>query len=169
MAVLGTFNHLLSLKSYVVLGLLLCSLFYMVFPITYWLSSTFSIALVFVGMCLNGFFQATARPGCIAIMGNWFHKQKKSLVMGLWAMNANMGNILALLFCNILERHSFSWILNFGLTASIALLMVIIDFFLLKERPSHDEALQESLISAQDVEVHRQEQQQQQIEQHPNE
>ena len=86
-------------------------------------------------MALNGFFQATGRPGCIAVMGNWFSKDKKSLLMGLWAMSSNFGNLLALVACNILENNNCSWIICFIATGSFALVFVILDIIILKDRP----------------------------------
>jgi sugar phosphate permease len=46
-------------------------------------------------MCLNGFFQATGWPGMMGVFGNWFTKGKKGIIMGIWAINANFGNIVA--------------------------------------------------------------------------
>jgi len=48
-----------------------------------------------VFMCLNGFFQCTGWPGVVGIMGNWFEKGKTGLILGIWAINANIGNIIA--------------------------------------------------------------------------
>ena len=46
-------------------------------------------------ICFNGFFQSTGWPGLMAIMGNWFSKGKTGVILGVWAINANIGNIIA--------------------------------------------------------------------------
>lgn len=53
-------------------------------------------------MSLTGFFQATAWPGLIGILGNWFKKENNGTVLGIWAMSGTIGNIYALNICNIL-------------------------------------------------------------------
>ena len=135
MAVLGTFNHLLPLKTYIILGLTICSLSFMSWSVTYHFSHHLSIPFIFVAMAINGFFQATGRPGFIAVMGNWFSKQKKSLLMGLWAMNANFGNLTALIVCNILENYNCSWIINFVVTGCFALFVVAMILLFLRDKP----------------------------------
>ena len=47
-------------------------------------------------MGLNGLFQSTGWPGLVAVMGNWFGKGKRGFLFGMWAGNANLGDILGL-------------------------------------------------------------------------
>ena len=67
-------------------------------------------------MSVNGFFQATGWPGIMGIFGNWFTDTKKGLLMALWAMSGNIGNILSTNVCNVLENLGFSWVSNFMVT-----------------------------------------------------
>ena len=60
---------------------------------------------VLIFMSLNGYFQCTGWPGVVAIMGNWFDKGKTGLILGIWAINANVGNIIAEIMCNLLETQ----------------------------------------------------------------
>lgn len=53
-------------------------------------------------MCLNGFIQSTGWPGIMGVMGNWFGKGNRGLLMGVWAINANVGNIIASVMCSII-------------------------------------------------------------------
>lgn len=103
MAVLGSFIGRFSLKWYVIIGMLLSALSYVSFALLYLMSGVFSVPFMAAMMCLNGFFQATGWPGLMGIIGNWFSKDKKGLLMAIWAMNANAGNILASTFCNLLK------------------------------------------------------------------
>lgn len=55
--------------------------------------------------------------------------------MGIWAMNANVGNIIASSLCNLLEDNGVSWIFNFLLTGLFALGVAALIFFFLQEKP----------------------------------
>lgn len=84
-------------------------------------------------MCLNGLIQSTGWPGVLGIMGNWFGKGKRGLLMACWAMNANIGNILSALVCNLLEStFKVSWVYNFYVTAAFTLIMAALMIFLIK-------------------------------------
>jgi len=55
--------------------------------------------------------------------------------MGIWAMNASFGNIIASNLCNLLQSNDISWVWNFILTGIFALLVALIIFFFLREKP----------------------------------
>ena len=87
-------------------------------------------------MSLNGFFQCTAWPGVIGIMGNWFGKGRTGIIMGIWAINASLGNIFASLTCNILENSlHLSWTYNFFITALFAASIALSILLFLKDKP----------------------------------
>lgn len=116
MVVLGSLIHRVSLKSYVVGGILASSLSYMFFPAIYAFTGLYNLPLIVIFMSVNGFFQATGWPGIMGIFGNWFTDTKKGFLMALWAMSGNIGNILSTNVCNILESQGFSWVSNFMIT-----------------------------------------------------
>ena len=103
MASIGNLSSKVNLKYFIGVGMLLSAFFYMSFSLYYLMSHTFSYGLVVVMMSLNGFFQSTGWPGVMTVVGNWFGKGKRGLLMGFWAINANVGNIIASILCNILE------------------------------------------------------------------
>lgn len=138
MAVLGSLMHRVTLKSYIILGLVLSSASYMLFPIIFGVTSFYSNILMLILMCFNGFFQATGWPGMMGIFGNWFEKNKKGVLMGIWAMNANVGNIIGSSLCNVLENNGISWIFNFVVTGLIAFGVAALIFLFLKEKPDEE-------------------------------
>ncbi len=95
MAVLGLLIGKISLKWYIIWGMILSSLCYVSFAVYYQFTNVLSYPIMITFMCLNGFFQATGWPGIMGIFGQWFGKDKKGLLMGIWAINANIGNIIA--------------------------------------------------------------------------
>lgn len=46
---------------------------------------------------INGFAQSTGWPAVVAVMGNWFSKEGRGLIFGIWAANASVGNIFGAL------------------------------------------------------------------------
>lgn len=102
MATIGNLVSKINLTYYVAFGMMISSLFYMSFSLIYLVSDYFSFPILAVAMTLNGFFQSTGWPGVMGIMGNWFGKGKRGLLMGVWGINANIGNIIASVMCNII-------------------------------------------------------------------
>ena len=43
---------------------------------------------------LNGAVQSTGWPANVAIMGNWFSRKERGMIMGIWSSNASVGNII---------------------------------------------------------------------------
>lgn len=58
--------------------------------------------------------------------------------MGIWAMNANVGNIIGSSLCNVLENNGASWVWNFMLTGLFGLGVAAVMFFFLKEKPDEE-------------------------------
>ena len=141
MAVLGSFIHRVSLKKYIIVGLICSSLSYMLFAFIYALTKWFNPVFMVFCMCINGFFQATGWPGLMGIMGNWFEKKKKGALLGVWALNANAGNLIGLNLCNVLSNHGISWVWNFFLTGLLAMLVALLSVFFLKEKPTQTESI----------------------------
>nr|KAJ0192733.1 hypothetical protein LSAT_V11C800447060 [Lactuca sativa] len=48
----------------------------------------------FLGMqMVAGLFQATGWPLVVAVIGNWFGKRHRGLIMGIWNAHTSVGNI----------------------------------------------------------------------------
>jgi len=72
MGVLSNFIHKITLKTYVVVGIVGASVSYMAWSVVYGMTSFYSPILMTVLMCINGFSQSTGWPALMGIMGNWF-------------------------------------------------------------------------------------------------
>ena len=44
---------------------------------------------------INGMFQSLGWPLVLSVMGNWFGKNNRGMLFGIFASNTNVGNILA--------------------------------------------------------------------------
>jgi OPA family glycerol-3-phosphate transporter-like MFS transporter 1/2 len=68
---------------------------------------------------LAGVFQSTGWPSVVSVMGNWFGKSKRGLIMGVWNAHTSVGNIIgSLLSAQMLRRGDWgnAFIVNGVLT-----------------------------------------------------
>ena len=73
-----------------------------------------------------GLFQSTGWPSVVSVMGNWFGKSKRGLIIGIWNAHTSVGNILgSLLAAAMLRRGNWgdAFIVNGVLTAVVGALV----------------------------------------------
>jgi sugar phosphate permease len=85
-----------------------------------------------------GIFNAFLLPCLIAIMGNWFPKKNRGLIVGLWATCNNFGNIAgiqlaAALIDDVFEKK-WQWLMV--LASVLGLIITIVVWFYLIPHPS---------------------------------
>lgn len=107
------------------LVLLLGMGFSAVASIAFGITDSYATFLAF--MVLNGLAQGTGWSGTVGTMGNWFHRQERGTVMGIWSTNYAVGGVLggglaALLLGAFGYRYAF-----FG--GSLVLMGVWVYFF----------------------------------------
>lgn len=56
-----------------------------------------------------GLFQATGWPSVVTIVGNWFGKKKRGLIMGIWNAHTSIGNILGSLIAAAALKYGWGW------------------------------------------------------------
>lgn len=143
MATIGNMSSKFNLKYYISFGLISASLCYSSFALVYSFTKKFSYIFACIMMCLNGLFQSTVWPGILTAMGNWFGKSNRGLLMGVWGINANIGNIIGLVLCNIIEEDEhWSWSSNFLFTGGISIFIGIMIFLFLQEKPIYNMQIQ---------------------------
>lgn len=138
MAVLGSLMHRFTLKNYVLIGLTVACTSYMLWMVLYSITGFYSVVLMTILMCINGFFQATGWPGIIGIFSLWFAGHKKGLLMGIWSCSANIGDIIAAALLNLLEDNQVNFVWNFVLTAGMGLVVALTIFLFLKDKPENN-------------------------------
>jgi len=135
MGVLGSLMHRFTLKNYVIGGLIISSLSYMLWIVIYSLTGFYNVVLMTICMCINGFFQATGWPGLVGIFNNWFSQNKKGLLMGVWALNSNIGNIIAEALLNVLSDNKVNFVWNYVLTGGLGITIGVLMIFFMKDTP----------------------------------
>ncbi|XWS62050.1 hypothetical protein CRYUN_Cryun07bG0177700 [Craigia yunnanensis] len=92
MYVAGHLGDTLDLRLFLTAGMIGSGIFLGLFGMGYfWNVHVFSFYLVM--QLVAGLFQATGWPSVMAVMGNWFGKRKRGLLMGVWNAHTSVGNI----------------------------------------------------------------------------
>lgn len=56
-----------------------------------------------------GLFQATGWPSVVAVIGNWFDRRKRGLIMGVWNAHTSVGNITGSLLAASVLNYGWGW------------------------------------------------------------
>ncbi|XP_072856063.2 sugar phosphate exchanger 3 isoform X1 [Pogona vitticeps] len=76
---------------------------------------------------VNGLLQSTGWPCVVAVMGNWFGKDGRGLVFGLWSACASMGNIIGAFLASSVLLYGYEY--AFLVTASVQFAGGVVVFF----------------------------------------
>lgn len=63
-----------------------------------------ALAYYVVVQIAAGVFQSTGWPSVVSVMGNWFGKSKRGLIMGVWNAHTSVGNILGSLLASAMLK-----------------------------------------------------------------
>lgn len=88
--------------------------------------------MVFIAI---GMFNSMLFPNFISVMGNWFSKKHRGILIGLWATCNNTGNIIGIqLAAWLLDAYEGEWPYLF-ITISVIVLVnsILIFIFLIPE------------------------------------
>lgn len=96
-----------------------------------------SVFYYIIFFCISGLCQSIGWPSCIAVMGNWFSKESRGLIFGIWCTCQNMGNIGGNLLANLLKSgFDMDWMWNFRTIGIIVGVFGVINFILLIDHPA---------------------------------
>ncbi|KAL3499717.1 hypothetical protein ACH5RR_038810 [Cinchona calisaya] len=56
-----------------------------------------------------GLFQSTGWPSVVAVVGNWFGKKRRGLIMGIWNAHTSVGNICGSLLAASVLEYGWGW------------------------------------------------------------
>ncbi|KAI5594426.1 hypothetical protein BDE02_03G072300 [Populus trichocarpa] len=73
----------------------------------FWNIHVFGFYLVM--QMVAGLFQATGWPSVVAVIGNWFGKRKRGLIMGIWNAHTSVGNITGSLLAASVLDYGWGW------------------------------------------------------------
>ncbi|GAV67604.1 MFS_1 domain-containing protein [Cephalotus follicularis] len=108
MYVAGHLGDNLDLRLFLTSGMIGSGIFVGLFGMGYfWNIHVFWFYLVM--QMIAGLFQATGWPSVVAVIGNWFGKRKRGLIMGVWNAHTSVGNISGSLLAASVLDYGWGW------------------------------------------------------------
>ncbi|KAL0359033.1 UNVERIFIED_CONTAM: putative glycerol-3-phosphate transporter 1 [Sesamum angustifolium] len=104
----GHVGDRVDLRVFLFVGMVGTGLFTALFGVGYWANiHIFSYYLVV--QMIAGLFQSTGWPSVVAVVGNWFGKKRRGLIMGVWNSHTSLGNIIGSVAASILLKYGWGW------------------------------------------------------------
>ncbi|CDW72436.1 sugar phosphate exchanger 3 [Stylonychia lemnae] len=105
----GVVGDIYDLRKLLSFSLAMLSLCYSLLGIGGYMNIKFELYYYCV-FILIGIFSSPLFPSIIHLLGNWFSKQHRGLVLGLWATCANIGNIIGIqLAASLIKIYNNQW------------------------------------------------------------
>ncbi|XP_059635245.1 putative glycerol-3-phosphate transporter 5 [Cornus florida] len=128
----GHIGDRIDLRLFLTIGMLGSGFFTVFFGLGYWLNvHVFGFFVLVQIVC--GFFQSIGWPCVVAVVGNWFGKSKRGLIMGVWNSHTSVGNIIGSVVAS--SALSFGWGWSFVLPGILIMVMAIVVFLFLVVNP----------------------------------
>ncbi|KAL8064666.1 hypothetical protein ABFX02_01G106100 [Erythranthe guttata] len=128
----GHLGDKLDLRIFLTTGMVCSGFFVGLFGMGYfWDIHAFWFFLLM--QMLAGLFQATGWPSVVAVIGNWFGKRKRGLIMGIWNAHTSIGNITGSLLAASVLQYGWGW--SFILPGGFIILSGIMVFLFLAAYP----------------------------------
>lgn len=104
----GHLGDTLDLRLFLTTGMIGSGIFVGLFGMGYfWNVHVFWFYLAM--QMVAGLFQATGWPSVVAVIGNWFGKRKRGLIMGVWNAHTSVGNISGSLLAASVLDYGWGW------------------------------------------------------------
>ncbi|KAG9153425.1 hypothetical protein Leryth_021007 [Lithospermum erythrorhizon] len=148
MFVSGHIGDSVDLRIFLTVGMVGSGVFVMIFGFGYFFDvHVFGFFMAVQILC--GIFQSVGWPCVVAVVGNWFGKDKRGLIMGVWASHTSVGNIIGSLVASSVLGMGWGW--SFVFPGMIIMVMAILVYMFLVPSPGH---IGLELIGNEEVEMH---------------
>ena len=107
----GHIGDSMDLRKFLTIGMIGSGFFVCLFGMAYFWDIHSMYYFVPVQI-MAGVFQSTGWPSVVSVVGNWFGKSKRGLIMGVWNAHTSVGNILGSLIAARCLRDS-NWGMSF--------------------------------------------------------
>ncbi|CAI9771831.1 unnamed protein product [Fraxinus pennsylvanica] len=98
----------IDLRRFLTIGMVGTGLFTALFGVGYW-ANVHIFYYYLIVQILAGLFQSTGWPSVVAVVGNWFGKKKRGLIMGIWNAHTSIGNITGSMIASVLLTYGWGW------------------------------------------------------------
>ncbi|KAG6495135.1 hypothetical protein ZIOFF_042926 [Zingiber officinale] len=128
----GHLGDRFDLRILLTLGMIGTGIFTSLFGAAYWLNIHSFYYFLLVQM-FAGLFQSTGWPSVVAVVGNWFGKKKRGLIMGIWNAHTSIGNITGSLIAAAMLKYG--WGYSFVVPGTIIAFVGLMVLFFLPVSP----------------------------------
>ncbi|PON87885.1 Sugar phosphate transporter [Trema orientale] len=128
----GHLGDRLDLRIFLTVGMIGTGVFTSLFGIGYW-GNIHSFYYFLIVQMVAGLFQSTGWPSVVAVVGNWFGKKKRGLIMGIWNAHTSVGNITGSLLASALLSYGWGW--SFVVPGLLIAFVGLVVFFFLPVCP----------------------------------
>ncbi|CAI9100940.1 OLC1v1038131C1 [Oldenlandia corymbosa var. corymbosa] len=104
----GHIGDSFDLRIFLTIGMVGSGFLVIFFGLGYFLDvHSFSFYVIVQILC--GLFQSIGWPCVVAVVGNWFEKSKRGLIMGIWNSHASVGNIIGSIVASSVLGFGWGW------------------------------------------------------------
>ncbi|EOA23796.1 hypothetical protein CARUB_v10017010mg [Capsella rubella] len=128
----GHLGDRMNLRIFLTVGMVGTGLFTSLFGVGYW-ANIHSFYYFLIMQMLAGLFQSSGWPSVVAVVGNWFNKKKRGLIMGIWNAHTSVGNITGSLIAAAMLRYGWGW--SFVVPGVVIVLIGLVNFAFLPVSP----------------------------------
>lgn len=128
----GHFGDRCNLRIFLTVGMIGTGLFTALFGVGYW-GNVHNFYYYLVVQMIAGLFQSTGWPSVVAVVGNWFGKSKRGLIMGIWNAHTSIGNIAGSLIASAMLSYGWGW--SFVVPGLITAFVGLVVFLILPVTP----------------------------------
>jgi len=104
----GHVGDRIDLRLFLVFGMMGSGVCTILFGLGYWLNLHFLWFFVSVQI-VCGLLQSIGWPCVVAVVGNWFGKAKRGLIMGIWNSHTSVGNIIGSIIASGMLELGWGW------------------------------------------------------------
>uniref|UniRef100_A0A803QTR0 Major facilitator superfamily (MFS) profile domain-containing protein n=1 Tax=Cannabis sativa TaxID=3483 RepID=A0A803QTR0_CANSA len=128
----GHLGDRLDLRIFLTVGMVGTGVFTSLFGLGYW-GNIHSFYYFLIIQMAAGLFQSTGWPSVVAVVGKWFGKKKRGLIMGIWNAHTSIGNITGSLLASALLSYGWGW--SFVVPGLLIAFVGLVVFFFLSVSP----------------------------------
>ncbi|GJT86835.1 putative glycerol-3-phosphate transporter 5 [Tanacetum coccineum] len=104
----GLVGDRIDVRVFLSVGMVGSGVFTVMFGLGYWFDVHLFAYYVVVQICC-GVFESVGWPCVVAVMGNWFGKRKRGLIMGVWNSHTSVGNIVGSIVASSVLGFGWGW------------------------------------------------------------
>ncbi|KAF2311715.1 hypothetical protein GH714_026339 [Hevea brasiliensis] len=128
----GHIGDRMNLRIFLTIGMIGTGLFTSLFGVGYW-ACVHNLYYFLIMQMVAGLFQSTGWPSVVAVVGNWFGKRKRGLIMGIWNAHTSVGNISGSLIAAAMLSYGWGW--SFVVPGFLIAFIGLVVFLFLPDSP----------------------------------